>query len=166
MGEIIHSQTRRIPTGRTRQTVTATLFGMSEASFEAAVEEFLTPWRRRRSVVGALLCGSYITGSPSAHSDLDLHIILADGTAWQERGNRVVMGYLVEYFANPPDALRTFYKSDRERQRHVTATMFATGRVLFDLTGSVQALRRDAQKSLRTPFPKLSSRQVETMKYF
>ena len=133
---------------------------------EEALDEFLGPWRRRRQVVGSLVCGSYITGSPSPHSDLDVHIVLAEGTGWQERGNRVVSGYLVEYFVNPPGQLRAYFQRDHQRQRLITATMFATGRVVFDLDGSVAKLCRDAEKSLRTPFPRLPQKEVEKLKYF
>ena len=136
------------------------------AGFEAALDEFITPWRKRRDVVGGLVCGSYITGSASARSDLDVQIVLAPGTAWQERGNHVVAGFLVEYFLNPPEQLRLYFERDRERNRPVTATMFATGRVLFDQSEEVRKLRRDAEKSLRTPFPKLPAKEVEKLKYF
>ena len=133
--------------------------------FEAAVDEFLVPWRKRRQVVGALITGSYVTGSPSAHSDLDLNIVLAEGTAWQERGNRIVQGYLVEYFVNPPEQTRKYFHSDRESHRLITATMYATGEIVFDLDGSVARLVREARKSLRTPFPRLAPKRVEVMKY-
>lgn len=134
-------------------------------AWEGAVEEFLGPWRERLEVVGALVCGSYITGSPSPHSDLDVRIVLAPGTAWQERGNRIVEGFLVEYFANPPEAIREFFANDRERHRLVTATMFATGRILFARDRTLERLRTEAARSLRRPFPRLSRREVERTKY-
>lgn len=44
------------------------------------------------------VCGSYITGNPSTHSDLDVHIILNENVNYRERGNKIVDGLLIEYF--------------------------------------------------------------------
>lgn len=64
--------------------------------WEAAVDKFLEPWRRRKCVIGAMVCGSYVTGDPSKHSDLDVQIILAKGTCWRERGNRIVDDFEID----------------------------------------------------------------------
>lgn len=77
--------------------------------WEEALDKFLSEWRRRDYVVGALVCGSYVTGSPTARSDIDVHIILAEESDWRERGNRYVDGCLIEYFANPPRQIRTYF---------------------------------------------------------
>ena len=37
--------------------------------WKIALEEFLKDWMSRNDVVGALVCGSYITGHPSKRSD-------------------------------------------------------------------------------------------------
>lgn len=134
-------------------------------SWEPALESFLRPWRRRRNVTGALVCGSYVTGDASAHSDVDVQILLADGTSWEERGNDVVDGYLFEYFANTAERKRAYFQEGMALNRPATATMFVTGRVIFDDDGGVARLRRDAARVLRRPYAALSRRQVERTKY-
>lgn len=118
-------------------------------AWERALEEFIDPWRRKSCVVGALVCGSYVTGSPSKHSDIDVQIILAEGTAWRERGNRIVDGFLIEYFANPPAQMPGYFREDHSDNAAMAATMFATGRILFDKEGVLPDLRREARKWLR-----------------
>ena len=43
----------------------------------------------------------------------------------------------------------------------MTATMFATGRILFDPRGRVASLCRAAKRELRVPYPRLSRGEVE-----
>ena len=72
--------------------------------WERALTVFLEEWKNREDVIGAIVCGSYVTGNPSLHSDIDVHIILSDKVNWRTRGNVVVNNYLIEYFVNPPRA--------------------------------------------------------------
>ena len=47
-------------------------------NWEEKLSKFLDDFAYKDDVVGVLVCGSYITGNPSNHSDLDVHIILRD----------------------------------------------------------------------------------------
>ncbi|MGE8035840.1 nucleotidyltransferase domain-containing protein [Lysinibacillus sp. NPDC093692] len=58
-----------------------------------ALEEFLKDWKNRNDVVGALVCGSYVTGNPTNRSDIDVHIILSDDVDWRE-GINLLMVFL------------------------------------------------------------------------
>ena len=79
--------------------------------WEIALQKFLKKWDNRKNVIGALVCGSYVTGNPSKHSDIDVHIILDSKTSWRERGNEIIDGFLIEYFANP---IKNHYKYAEE----------------------------------------------------
>ena len=68
--------------------------------WELALKKFLKNWENKKEVVGAIVCGSYITGNPSNHSDIDIHLLLSSKTKWRERGNVIIDGILIEYFAN------------------------------------------------------------------
>lgn len=126
----------------------------ADGDWERAARRFLAPWQARRAFAGALACGSYVTGHPTPHSDVDLQILLAPGTRWRERGNRIVGGFLVEYFANPPEQLRAYFADDHRRNRRVTATMFCTGRVLADPAGDLARMVREARRWHRKPLPR------------
>ena len=81
--------------------------------WETALDKFLVSWKVRKEVTGVLVCGSFVTGKPAPHSDIDLHIVLSESVLWRERGNKIVDGFLIEYFANPPRQIREYFKEDR-----------------------------------------------------
>jgi len=134
-------------------------------AWERAARDFLRPWLKRKHVSGALACGSYVTGHPSPRSDVDLVILLTEGTPWRERGNRVVDGFLLEYFANDPEQIRTYWRDDHAGHRRVTATMFATGRVLADEGGRLAAMVREARLWHRKPLPRMTRAAREAALY-
>jgi len=123
-------------------------------AWERALEKFLAQWKTRREVTGALVCGSYITGNPDSHSDIDVHILLRETIRWRERGNRIIDGYLIEYFVNPPKQIRAYFSGDYRSNRAMTATQFVTGRILFDKAGAVRRLKREAERCIARPLKK------------
>jgi len=135
-------------------------------AWQRALQEFIAPYRAQREVIGALVCGSYVTGAPSPRSDLDVAIVLSPRVQYRERGNRIVGGYLVEYFANPPAQFRAYFAREHGRNRTNTATMFATGRVLFDPRGAVKTLRAQARRWLARPFPRPKRVEIASERYF
>lgn len=134
--------------------------------WERAALEFMESWLDEPTFVGALLAGSYVTGAPSPRSDLDMVIVLAAGTAWRERGNRMVRGYMVEYFANSAKQYRAYFANDHEDWRRNTATMFVTGRILHDPRGHVQRLRTHAERWTRRPLPGLKRAALARDRYY
>jgi predicted nucleotidyltransferase len=136
-----------------------------KGTWEEAVNLFLKDWKKKKEVIGALVCGSYITGNPSEHSDIDVHIILGNKTKWRERGNKVVNGFLIEYFANPPNQIKKYFEGDFGDNSYQAPTMFITGKVLFDKEGEVIKLKHIAQKIKKRKFPKLSKVPLELKKY-
>ncbi|HMI94676.1 MAG TPA: nucleotidyltransferase domain-containing protein, partial [Polyangiales bacterium] len=134
--------------------------------WQRALQEFIAPYRAQRDVIGALVCGSYVTGAPSPRSDIDVVIVLSPRVKQRERGNRIVGGHLLEYFANPPAQFRAYFANDHARNRMVMATMFATGRVLFDPRGAVKTLREHARRWLARPFPLPKRGEIAAERYF
>lgn len=133
--------------------------------WERAARRFLGPWERRQDVAAAIACGSFVTGRPTPRSDVDLVIVLAEGTTWRERGNREVDGFRIEYFANAPEQTRAYWRDDHAAYRRVTATMFVTGRILFDELGLAKKLVREAARWHAKPLPKLSRAEREARQY-
>ena len=93
-----------------------------------ALEKFLSDWKDKDKIIGVLVCGSFVTGGASKHSDIDVQIILDNEVTWRERGNKIVDGFLIEYFANPLYRYEGYFEEDYSRNRTVTAHMFATGK--------------------------------------
>ena len=134
-------------------------------AWEVALNTFLDEWRDRDEVAGALVCGSFVTGNPTSHSDIDVVIVLRDGNEWRERGNRIVNGFLIEYFANPPAQIRQYFKGDYAGNRRVEAVLFTTGRVLFDHDGTVERLKSEAEEWMAREFEPPSDAWAESNKY-
>lgn len=135
------------------------------SKWKVALEEFLKDWKDRCDVVGALVCGSYITGNPSKRSDIDVHLILSEDADWRERGNQVVHGFLIEYFVNPPRQIRKYFDEDFHSRRTMSMVQFMTGHTLFDKTGIISKLKIEAQKWLNREFGELSPILLEMKKY-
>lgn len=133
--------------------------------WKIALEEFLKDWTSRNDVVGALVCGSYITGHPSKRSDIDVHIILAEDVDWRERGNRSINGFLIEYFANPPKQIQKYFQEDFQNHRTMSMIQFITGKILFDNTGIISELRIEAEKWLNKKYDELNKTALEIKKY-
>lgn len=134
--------------------------------WEIAVEKFLSKWKEKKEVVGAVICGSYITGSPSKHSDLDIQILLDKNVIYRERGNEYVDGFLIEYFANPLPQNEDYYRTDYEDRRNIHIHMFLTGKILFDKNGDVKKMIQIAKKWEKKKYRKPSKLIIELNKYF
>ncbi|MBN1923521.1 MAG: nucleotidyltransferase domain-containing protein [Nanoarchaeota archaeon] len=130
-----------------------------------AVNEFLENLPFKKDVTGVLITGSYVTGKPTKQSDIDVQIILKDSVKYRERGNKLVKGYLIEYFANPAWRHEDYIKEDEKDKRRVNAAMFATGKILFDKTGKLKELKKKCTKLLKTRFEKMPKFKVELSKY-
>ncbi len=133
--------------------------------WEIVLKKFLKKWENKKEVIGAIVCGSYITGNPSKHSDIDIHIILDSKTSWRERGNEIIDGILVEYFANPIKKYYEYNEEDYIQRKRNNAHMFSTGKLLFDKTGELKQLIKDSKKYLIKKYPKQNKIQIELAKY-
>jgi predicted nucleotidyltransferase len=136
-----------------------------EKKWEVALNKFLEEWKDRKEVIGISVCGSYITGNPSKHSDIDINIVLKNNCNWRERGNKIVDGVLMEYFANPSWKIEEYMKEDEQDRRRVDAHMFATGRIILDKRGKMKKLKALGQKYLKKKFKKPDSSRKEILKY-
>lgn len=133
--------------------------------WEIAVEQFLFTWNENADVVGALVCGSYITGEPTNRSDIDIHIVLSDEANWRERGNCIINGLVIEYFSNPPQQIRYYFEEDFNEHRTMAMVQFITGKVLFDRTGNIEQLKLEALDWKAKSYETLSPSLIEMKKY-
>lgn len=133
--------------------------------YESALKNFLSSWSEHDKITGVLVCGSFVTGGHSVHSDVDVQIILDNKVDWRERGNKIVDGLLIEYFANPAYRCEGYFKDDYSRNRTVTAHMFSTGKIVFDKTGDLKKLVKLSKKYLKKKFSSQNKTLVELNKY-
>ena len=112
------------------------------------LNRFLDSFEHKDDVVGCLVCGSFVTGNPNAHSDLDVHLILREGVDYRERGNRIVDGLLIEYFSNSKKQIFAYFEDDYKSISPMSQTQFVTGEIIFDKTGEVKELKEIAKAQM------------------
>lgn len=135
------------------------------ATWQSALDVFLEQFEHKDLLNGILVCGSIITGHASARSDLDVHLVLHDSATFRERGNRIANKLMIEYFANPPQQIRAYFKEDWQAKARDSMTQFATGTILKDDTGSVKTLKEEAKAWQEKPFENLTNPTIELIKY-
>lgn len=134
--------------------------------WEKRLKDFLREYNHREDVIGVLVCGSYITGNPSKHSDLDVHLLLDDKCTYRERGNKMVDGLLIEYFANPYKQILSYFKEDLKSKRLMCQTQFATGLILEDTNEKIKALKAIAINEIEEFYQSDVSEMSDLSKYF
>ena len=134
-------------------------------NWKNALQKFIQKWESKKEVIGALVCGSYITGNPSNHSDLDIEILLKSKTPWTESGNEIIDGFLIEYFARPYKKHCEEFEEDYKSRSKIEAHMFTTGKVLFDKTGELDKLIKIAKKYMVKKYTPQSKIEIKNIKY-
>ena len=115
-------------------------------NWKKVLEKFISNYREKDYVIGAILCGSYATGNNTCRSDIDVHIITKD-INYKQRGNIIIDGIMIEYFMNPLSQSYKYLESDfKQRRRLADANMYGNGIILFDKTGEIQRLKEDSLK--------------------
>lgn len=134
--------------------------------WELALKKFLDQWENKENIIGVLVCGSYITGQPDKHSDIDVHIILREKTSWRERGNLIIDNYIIEYFANPPNQILAYFNEDFTHYSKNSIVQFVSGKILLDKDGILSKLKNIALELFKKPFPKRNESIIESEKYY
>ncbi len=134
-------------------------------SIESSLEKFLKPWQKKEGYLGAILTGSYATGTQTEFSDVDVQIVYDDNVSWRERGNKIIDGYLFEYFANPIPQYKKYMEKEFLSGKRTTARMFVTGKIIEDPTGQVSRLKKEATTIFKRKLRPMSKTDIEVAKY-
>ncbi|MCH8519311.1 MAG: nucleotidyltransferase domain-containing protein [Nanoarchaeota archaeon] len=130
------------------------------------IDIFLQNWIHKEEVEVIFICGSYVTGNPSKHSDIDVHIVTNNSIHTRVRGNKIINGVLVEYFVNPLCQVESYFKEEYNSNTQNTAHMIHTGNIYYQKNSSIaQELKLRAQETLNLKFKELNTIQIEIMKY-
>ncbi|MEU8922764.1 nucleotidyltransferase domain-containing protein [Kitasatospora sp. NPDC048545] len=119
---------------------------------------------RYPDALAALLAGSAATGNPTATSDLDLAVLVADGGGTHRETVRFE-GRVVELFVHTGTGLAELFAVDAASRRAVLQNMYATGLLLTDPDGHGARARERARADLRQGPPALAPDTVETRRY-
>ena len=127
--------------------------------WKLALNEFIKKYLDDNDVEAILLVGSYAVNNQNKYSDIDVYIILNDNVDYRERGNKLVDGYLIEYFINPICKVRE-YLEDKRGHGGAMANMLLKGKILFDRNNIVPILQEEA-KAAKNKMP-----EKDFMKYY
>lgn len=87
------------------------------------------------SAQAAWLGGSTADGSATAHSDLDVTVLL-DGAPAPYRLSTIIDGQPVEFFVQTEQSLMRFCRDDQDRRRPTTMRLVGSSQILVDRDGS------------------------------
>ncbi len=130
-------------------------------NWENAVNKFLEQYVNEDYFLGAVLTGSYATGNNDVNSDIDIFIVTKDSTPWRERGNKLIDGYLIEYFINPLRVVLNEFEEGFETGHIATTRMFSKCKILHDKDGTINELVNKAKQNINNeikPLPEFKSK--------
>ena len=91
-----------------------------------------------------MLVGSYAVNNNNKYSDIDVYIVLNNECKYRERGNKLVNGYIIEYFANPIYKIEDYLINDGRGHGGPMANMIVNGKVLYGKKRIYNYLRKKA----------------------
>jgi hypothetical protein len=90
-------------------------------------------------LLGVLITGSRVHGTPDPTSDLDVHVVI--DLPRRRRKNIVLDGLEIEMFFNPPYRVRRYFEDEHGGSLH----MFTFGRAIYDPKGILAELQAEAR---------------------
>lgn len=128
--------------------------------WRSRLNSFFDSFEWKPNVSGILVFGSYISGTETVYSDLNVHFVLSDTSDFRQRGARHSEGLLISYEANPASQLRKYFQDEATEPTTSYITQFASGEVFFDRVGLAQTLKDEATLLHDAYFDLLSIDQV------
>ncbi len=107
-----------------------------------------------------MLVGSYAVGNNNKYSDIDVYIILNNNCKYQERGNKKVGNYIIEYFINPIYKIKEYLAKDGRGHGGPMANMLYNGKLLYGNRKVVERLKREALKAIER------KNEIDILKYY
>ncbi len=110
--------------------------------WKLALKEFLKKYEEDDDVVGAILCGSYANETYNDSSDINVYLVLKNSVKETEEGNTESNSYLISYSKKNSDNIKKLMNIEYEATNNlIVANMFAYGKIIYDLDGSVKELQ-------------------------
>lgn len=135
------------------------------SKFKKVLKKFVDKHSSNPHVVGILVTGSYVHSRPDKNSDLDIHIVL-DESKFRERGNTWIDGIEIEYFINPINQIKAYYREEVDEKAPCTADMFSHSIVLFKRGDALDKLIKEAKAIIKKSIKHLDKNGMELAKYF
>ncbi len=134
--------------------------------WKLALREFLKKYEEDDNVIGAILYGSYANDSQTECSDINVYLVLRNDVNYEERANVDSNSYLIEYFMRPVWKIKKKMEEEFNDNDLSTANMFAYGKIIYDLDGSVKNLQDKALEYIDKPINNINSEKLDMNNYF
>ena len=125
-----------------------------------ALNEFIKPYIDDPNILAILLVGSYAAGNQNDYSDIDVYLVLDDQAGYRVRGNKLVNGFMIEYFINPVYMIKKYMADDKRGFGGAMANMLLNGKVLFERKDVIKDLKEEALKYQHQEY------EVNVFKYY
>ena len=112
---------------------------------EEQIQQIIDEIRQDERIQGILITGSYVYGTPTDQSDLDVRCVTVDGSDWGEL-DRMRFGTRIEVFFNPPDKVRWYMNESRLEQHGDCIHFWANGKIVYDPNGVIAQLQNEARE--------------------
>lgn len=133
--------------------------------FQSALDKFVERHKRNPNVIGILLSGSFIHSKPDKNSDLDVSVVLKK-SQFRERGNTWIKGIEIEYFINPIEQIKYYFKTEVGDKAPCTTHMFANSYILYKKGNELEKLIKEAKKIMKKGVSPMGKMEKELAKYF
>ena len=135
--------------------------------YELAAQKFIDTCAFKDDITAVFLTGSYAFDNADEYSDIDLLIVLDDKVDYRERGNLLVDGFLIEYFANPVRQTKRYINDNFETVQIHEINMILGGRVIYDKgKGCADELISFCKEKSLQNFPEMSDFALKSSLYF
>ncbi len=141
------------------------MFEERKDKFRKALNQFIDDYKDDDNVVGILLTGSFLHSEPDKNSDLDVYIVLEESD-FRERGNTWIDGVEIEYFINPIEQVKEYFRREREGVDSPSAAhMFTNCEVLYKGDEVLDDLIDEAEDVMEESLSEMNEFEVETARY-
>ena len=135
-----------------------------QKKFEKALKIFVDKHKKNHNVLAILVSGSFIHSTPDKNSDLDVYVLLKKAKT-RERGNTWINGVEIEYFINPINQVRYYFKTEIGNKAPCTSHMFANCKILYQKDKTLNQLIKEAKTILKKKMLAMKQMDLEFAKY-